>query len=68
MPRGMSPHGFAMDWPVVETDEPLSCHLCLQFALGYRKQHLELNGMLPAELREVSADASLRGAGITFLI
>ena len=32
LPAGMSPHGFAMAWPLEETKEPLTCHLCLQFA------------------------------------
>jgi hypothetical protein len=54
LPAGMSPHGFAMDWPVVETNEPVTCHLCLQFAFRWRNQQAELNELLPAELRQGS--------------
>ena len=50
LPGGMSPHGFAMDWPVEETSEPLTCHLCLQFAFRWRNQDSGLKAMLPAEL------------------
>jgi hypothetical protein len=48
MPRGMSPHGFAMNWSLVETAEPLTCHLCLQFAFQGRFQSAELHAMLPS--------------------
>jgi hypothetical protein len=49
LPQGMSPHGFAMDWPLVETQEPLTCHLCLQFAFQWRYRHAELHAMLPSD-------------------
>ena len=49
MPSGMSPHGFAMDWGLVETDEPLTCHLCLQFAFRWRNQDAGLKAMLPVD-------------------
>jgi hypothetical protein len=50
LPAGMSPHGFAMDWPLAETKEPLTCHLCLQFAFRWRNQDAGLEAMLPAEV------------------
>jgi hypothetical protein len=50
VPRGMSPHGFAMNWPLEETHEPLTCHLCLQFAFQWRHSEAALNAMLPAGL------------------
>ena len=50
LPGGMSPHGFAMDWPLEETEESLTCHLCLQFAFRWRHQDGGLKAMLPAEL------------------
>jgi hypothetical protein len=49
LPGGMSPHGFAMDWPLEETKEPLSCHLCLQYAFGRRHKDAGLRAMLPAQ-------------------
>ena len=56
LPRGMSPHGFAMAWPLAETTEPSTCHLCLQFAFLWRNQDAELKAMLPPEAggREVT--------------
>ena len=50
LPAGMSPHGFAMNWPLAETNEPLTCHLCLQFVFGWRNQDAGLKAMLPPEL------------------
>jgi len=50
LPKGMSPHGFAMDWPLAETQEPLTCHLCLQFAFQWHRSEAALKAMLPAEL------------------
>jgi len=47
LPAGMSPHGHAMNWPLVETDAPLSCHLCLQFAYEWRFRDTDLFAMLP---------------------
>ena len=47
LPGGMSPHGFAMAWPLEETKEPLTCHLCLQFASRWRKQDSGLEALLP---------------------
>ena len=52
LPRGMSPHGYALDWPLVKTDAPLSCHLCLQFAFGGRFQDARLHALLPADFCE----------------
>jgi hypothetical protein len=49
LPAGMSPHGFAMAWPLAETTEPLTCHLCLQFAFRWRNQDAGLKAMLPVE-------------------
>jgi hypothetical protein len=51
MPSGMSPHGYAMDWALVETDEPLTCRWCLIFAYEWRRTNPALNAMLPAEMR-----------------
>ena len=51
LPAGMSPHGFAMNWGLVETDEPLTCQLCLIFAYEWRRTNPALNAMLPADLR-----------------
>jgi len=51
LPSGMSPHGFAMDWGLAQTDEPLSCQLCLMIAYLWRSTDFGLNAMLPAELR-----------------
>ena len=48
LPAGMSPHGFAMDWPLEQTDAPVTCHLCLQFAFRGRDQDAGLKAMLPA--------------------
>jgi hypothetical protein len=39
-----------MDWPLSETNELLTCHLCLQFAFGWRNQDAELKAMLPPDL------------------
>jgi hypothetical protein len=47
LPAGMSPHGFAMAWPLEETKEPLTCHLCLRFASRWRKQDSGLEALLP---------------------
>jgi hypothetical protein len=49
LPGGMSPHGFAMDWPLAETKEPLTCHQCLEFAFRWRNQDFRLEAMLPGE-------------------
>jgi hypothetical protein len=49
LPAGMSPHGFAMAWPLEETKGPLTCHLCLQFAFRWRNQDAGLEAMLSAE-------------------
>lgn len=49
LPAGRSPHGFAMCWPLEPTDEPLSCHLCLQFAFRWRNQDAGLKTLLPAD-------------------
>ncbi len=51
LPSGMSPHGFAMDWPMAETQEGVNCHLCLQFALRWRASEPALDALLPAEVR-----------------
>ena len=51
LPSGMSPHGFAMDWALAETHEPLTCQLCLMFAYQCRRTNPALNTMLPADLR-----------------
>jgi hypothetical protein len=51
LPSGMSPHGFAMNWGLVETDEPLTCQLCLISAYEWRRTNPALNAMLPADLR-----------------
>lgn len=47
VPEGRTPHGFAMDWPLAETGEPLTCHLCLQFAFEWRWREPALAAMLP---------------------
>lgn len=52
MPKGMSPHGYAMDWPLVETEEPLTCPQCLQFAYERRSWDRQLCGLLPVEARQ----------------
>jgi hypothetical protein len=49
LPGGMSPHGFAMDWGLVETDEPLNCHWCLHFAYRGGSQANGLWALLPVE-------------------
>jgi len=49
LPAGMSPHGFAMAWPLAATEKPLTCHLCLQFALRWRQQDAGLEVLLPRE-------------------
>jgi hypothetical protein len=61
LPAGMSPHGCAMDWPLAETNEPLTCHLCLQFAFRWRNQDTGLKAMLPPDLcgREVPERRSM---------
>jgi hypothetical protein len=61
LPAGMSPHGFAMDWPLAETKEPLTCYLCLQFAFRWRHQDAGLEAMLPGEVEVASRNG---GAGI----
>jgi hypothetical protein len=43
----MSPHGFALNWPLVPTDEPLTCHLCLLFAYARGGRDEALARMLP---------------------
>jgi hypothetical protein len=58
MPRGMSPHGFAMDWPLAETKEPLTCPMCLKFAFKWCGRDTELPAMLPDEI-----EASARNEG-----
>jgi hypothetical protein len=40
-----------MDWALAETDEPLTCQLCLIFAHEWRRTNPVLNAMLPADLR-----------------
>jgi hypothetical protein len=49
LPKGMSPHGFAMDWPLAETKEPLTCPICLKFAFQWCGRDTELQAMLPGE-------------------
>jgi hypothetical protein len=51
-PAGMSPHGFAMYWPLEETSEKIPCHLCLKFALRWHEQDEGLAGLLPPHLKE----------------
>jgi hypothetical protein len=51
-PAGMSPHGFAMDWPLEQTEKPVTCGLCLKFALRWRDQDAGLAALLPAHLCE----------------
>jgi hypothetical protein len=51
VPAGMSPHGFAMNWGLVATDEPLTCQLCLMFAYEWHRTNPGLNALLPADLR-----------------
>jgi hypothetical protein len=50
LPGGMSPHGFAMGWPLEQTTERLTCHLCLQFAHRWRDQDAGLKAMLPVDI------------------
>jgi hypothetical protein len=52
-PAGMSPHGFAMNWPLEQSGEPISCALCLKFALRWREQDAGLAALLPVHLKEV---------------
>jgi hypothetical protein len=47
VPERRTPHGFAVDWPVVETDQPLTCHICLQFSFGRAWRDPELAALLP---------------------
>ena len=47
LPAGMSPHGFAMAWPLEQTKEPLSCGQCLRFARRWRQQDSGLEALLP---------------------
>ena len=49
MPQGMSPHGYALNWPLEEIRKSLTYHLCLLFAFQGRYQHVELHAMLPAD-------------------
>jgi len=49
LPAGMSPHGFAMTWPMEQTQEALTCHLCLQFAFKWGWEDKTLEAMLPKE-------------------
>jgi hypothetical protein len=49
LPGGMSPHGFALNWPLVRTDEPLTCHLCLLFAYARGGRDEGLARMLPPD-------------------
>jgi hypothetical protein len=46
LPGGMSPHGFAMGWPLEQTTQPLTCHLCLRFAHRWGAQDAGLKAML----------------------
>jgi len=65
MPTGMCPHGFAMDWPLVETSEPLTCHQCLQHAYWRRYQDAGLKALLPADMGEpVGLVCWRRGRGV----
>jgi hypothetical protein len=50
LPTGMSPHGSAIGWALVETPEPLSCHYCLQFAFQWCNSNPELMALLPADV------------------
>jgi hypothetical protein len=52
LPQGMSPHGFAMTWPMEKTEQPLTCHLCLQFAFRRWHQEKALEEMLPTRSTE----------------
>jgi len=65
MPSGMSPHGFAMDWPLVETDEAVSCHTCLQFAFRGRNHNSRLRAMLPDVLRGEERACGICGAPVS---
>ena len=47
MPEGVTPHGFAMNWPVIETEEPLSCPMCLRAAYEWRFRVPEFYALLP---------------------
>jgi len=49
LPAGMSPHGFAMDWPLAEAHEPLTCQVCLRFAFRWRNQDTGLKALLPVD-------------------
>lgn len=53
VPGGRTPHGFAFDWPLVETAAPLTCHLCLRYAYAHRRQAPALEAMLPVEMRAI---------------
>jgi len=64
MPTGMCSHGFAMDWPLVETSEPITCHQCLQHAFEWRWHDGGLKALLPADLGEpVGSGCRGRGRG-----
>jgi hypothetical protein len=47
LPTGRTPHGYAMDWPMEETREALTCHVCLQFAFQWAWRDAALAAMLP---------------------
>jgi hypothetical protein len=49
LPAGMSPHGYAMDWPMAKIEAPLTCHLCLQFAYRCCWRDENLAAMLPKQ-------------------
>jgi hypothetical protein len=53
LPAGMSPHGFAMYWPLEQMEDgPITCQLCLKFALRWREQDAGLAALLPASLKD----------------
>jgi hypothetical protein len=51
LPAGMSPHGFAMYWPLEQIEGPITCHLCLKFAQRWQEQDPGLEALLPRHLR-----------------
>lgn len=65
VPSGMSPHGFAMDWPMAETDEPVTCNLCLKFAFAGRNHDARLKAMLPDELRGLERACGICGVPVS---
>ena len=60
-PGGMTCHGFALNWPLLNTNEPLTCNMCLQFAYRWREQDAGLDALLPAKLKGQGGSTPMDG-------